>query len=100
MKKIALIAALTLAVPAWAQQAKPPAEPAKPASAAVAPEAPKAEAPKAEASKPEAAKAETPKAQAKAKAPRKPGTHRQEDARHCLEKGSNTEIIKCAEAYL
>ena len=22
------------------------------------------------------------------------------DARHCLEKGSNTEIIKCAEAYL
>jgi hypothetical protein len=25
---------------------------------------------------------------------------RGEDARHCLEKGSNTEIIKCAEAYL
>ncbi|HYG55876.1 MAG TPA: hypothetical protein VD965_11330 [Burkholderiales bacterium] len=25
---------------------------------------------------------------------------RQQDARHCLEKGSNTEIIKCAEAYL
>ena len=25
---------------------------------------------------------------------------REEDARHCLEKGSNTEIIKCAEAYL
>jgi hypothetical protein len=25
---------------------------------------------------------------------------RQEDARHCLDKGSNTEIIKCAEAYL
>ena len=25
---------------------------------------------------------------------------RQEDARHCLDLGSNTEIIKCAEAYL
>ena len=25
---------------------------------------------------------------------------RQEDARHCLEKGNNTDIIKCAEAYL
>jgi len=25
---------------------------------------------------------------------------RNEDARHCLEKSSNTEIIKCAEAYL
>jgi hypothetical protein len=25
---------------------------------------------------------------------------REEDARHCLEKSSNTEIIKCAEAYL
>jgi hypothetical protein len=23
-----------------------------------------------------------------------------QDARHCLEKGDNTEIIKCAEAYL
>jgi hypothetical protein len=85
VKKIALIAALILAVPAWAQETKSPAEPAKPASAPAAPEA---------------AKAETPKAQAKAKAPRKPGTHRQEDARHCLDKGSNTEIIKCAEAYL
>jgi len=85
MKKIALIAALALVMPAWAQEAKPPAE------------APKAEAPKAEAPKPEAPKAETAKA---AKSPRKPGAHRQEDARHCLEKGSNTEIIKCAEAYL
>ena len=25
---------------------------------------------------------------------------RQEDARHCLERPTNTEIIKCAEAYL
>lgn len=84
MKKFALIAALALAIPAWAQDAKPPAEPAKPA----AQEAPKAA---------EAAEA------AKPKAPRKIQPHpsrRQEDARHCLEKGSNTEIIKCAEAYL
>ena len=85
MKKIALVAALALVMPAWGQEAKPPAEPAKPAAAPVVPEAPKAEVPKVE---------------AKAKAPRKPGPHRQEDARHCLEKGSNTEIIKCAEAYL
>ena len=27
-------------------------------------------------------------------------TRRQEDARHCLERPTNTEIIKCAEAYL
>jgi predicted flap endonuclease-1-like 5' DNA nuclease len=85
MKKIALLAALTLAVPAWSQDAKPPAsEPAKPAP--VAQEAPKAEAPKAEAPKP--------------RAHRKANPRRQEDARHCLEKENNTEIIKCAEAYL
>lgn len=27
-------------------------------------------------------------------------SRRAEDARHCLEKASNTEVIKCAEAYL
>lgn len=27
-------------------------------------------------------------------------SRRQEDARHCLERPTNTEIIKCAEAYL
>ena len=31
---------------------------------------------------------------------RKHGPKRGEDARHCLEKASNTEIIKCAEEYL
>ena len=83
MKKIALIAALAFALPAWSQDAKPPAEAPK----APAPDAAKAEAPKAEAPKP--------------KAPRKVHpAKRQEDARHCLDKGSNTEIIKCAEAYL
>ena len=73
MRKIALLAALTVAVSAWAQPAKEPAKPA-------AQEVPKAEAPK-----PVAKKA---------------NPRRQEDARHCLEKSTNTEIIKCAEAYL
>lgn len=87
MKKFALIAVLTLAAPAWSQDAKPAAEPAKPAAV----EAPKADAPKVQAEA------------AKPKAPRKIPVHpskRQEDARHCLDLGSNTEIIKCAEAYL
>jgi len=73
MRKIALLAALTVAVSAWAQPAKEPAKPA-------AQEAPKAEAPKPVA--------------------KKVNPRRQEDARHCLEKSTNTEIIKCAEAYL
>lgn len=85
MKKIALIAALAIAAPSWSQDAKPPAQAQKPAAAAEAPKGP------------EAPKADAPKA------PRKVPVHpakRQEDARHCLEKGSNAEIIKCAEAYL
>lgn len=79
MKNLALLAvAFALSLPAWAQDAKPPAEPPKPAAAApAAPEAPKA--------KPVVKKA---------------NPRRQEDARHCLEKASNTEVIKCAEAYL
>ena len=76
MKKIALIAALLVAAQAGAQTEKPaPKEPAKPAAQ-------------------EAAKADKPAA--KKASPAK----RQEDARHCLEKATNTEIIKCAEAYL
>ena len=31
---------------------------------------------------------------------KKPNPKRQEDARHCLEKPTNTEIIKCSEEYL
>jgi len=72
MKKIALLVALALALPAWPQPAKEPAkEPAKPAAV-----------------------------QEPAKMAKKPNPRRQQDARHCLDKGSNTEIIKCAEAYL
>ena len=60
--------------PKPAAQAPKPAEPAGP----LAPEA----------------KPETPKPMAKKH------LRRNEDARHCLDKGTNTEIIKCAEAYL
>jgi len=76
MKKIAFVAALALAGQAWAQAEKPaPKEAAKPPVQ-------------------EAAKGEKP-------APKKgSAAKRQEDARHCLEKATNTEIIKCAEAYL
>jgi hypothetical protein len=84
MKKIALIAALAIAAQAWAQAEKPaPKEAATP---------PVQEAPKPPVQ--DAAKAEK-------RAPKKgSAAKRQEDARHCLEKATNTEIIKCAEAYL
>ena len=86
MRKIALLAALSIAVSAWAQ--KPPAAPAS------APSAPAATAPAQEAPKAELAKSEV------KKPARKPNPHRQEDARPCLDKPTNTEVIKCAEAYL
>lgn len=70
MKYVTLIAALALASPAPAQE-KPVA------------------------SKPAAQDAAKPKPMA-----RKHGPKRGEDARHCLERPSNTEIIKCAEEYL
>jgi hypothetical protein len=60
-----------------------------------------------EAAKPEpmkeAAKVEPAKAEAakENKAPARTGPRRwNEDARHCLERGSNTEVIKCAEEFL
>jgi len=56
------------------------------------------EAAKPEATK-EAAKAAEPKKQAAA-GPRRAGKRWNEDARHCLERSTNTEIIKCAEEYL
>jgi hypothetical protein len=86
MKKLLLIAAF-FAGPAWAQD-KPAAAPAAPSAAAPA-------------AAPAAAASPAPeKAQQHAKAARKPNPKRSEDARHCLDKESNTEIIKCAEAYL
>ncbi|MGE5639575.1 MAG: hypothetical protein ACM30H_05725 [Clostridia bacterium] len=75
MKSIVLPVALALACTcAWAQD-KPAAKP-----------------------KAEKAKVEKPKAAEKSAEGKK--SRRHEDARACLEKGSNTEIIKCAEAYL
>lgn len=68
----------------------PDTPPAKPAAAA--PAAPAASAPQATVTvKPTV----PPKPMSSARKAR-----REEDARHCLDKGSNTEIIKCAEAYL
>lgn len=73
MKRIVLIAALSVGLPALAQD-----KPAAP-----------------EAAKPAAQDAAKPKPVA-----RKHGPKRGEDARQCLEKTSNTEVIKCAEEYL
>lgn len=91
MKKAALLVALCVAMPGWAQDAKPPAqEEAKPAAPAAAP----------------AAQPAAPAAQEAGQPAKKPvakkahPSRRQQDARHCLEKPTNTEIIKCAEAYL
>jgi hypothetical protein len=74
-----------LAATAWAQQ---------PAKEAAKPE-PVKEAAKPEPMK-EAAKSEPPTKKAAAKGPRRWN----EDARHCLERPSNTEVIKCAEEFL
>jgi hypothetical protein len=54
---------------------------------------------KPEAPKPEA-KAAEPKASAKPAVARKVSPKRHEDARQCLERSTNSEIIKCAEEYL
>ena len=52
--------------------------------------------PKAEAAKPAPASSPAKSAAAKKVHPNR----RTEDARHCLEKPTNTEVIKCAEEYL
>ena len=70
-------------------------------AAAVAAQAPAKPEPMKEPAK-EPAKAEAaPPKQAAASGPKIPKPRRwNEDARHCLEKTSNTEVIKCAEEYL
>jgi hypothetical protein len=85
MKRTLISLAVMVAVPlAWAQDKPKPAaqQPAKPAAPAAQP-----------APAPMVADKPAPVA-------RKMNPRRSEDARHCLEKNSNTEIIKCAEAYL
>jgi hypothetical protein len=80
MKHLAFSVIIGFATAAWAQD-KPAPAPDKPAAE-----------PAKEAAKPVAAKSA---------APRKGTTSRRtEDARHCLEKTSNTEVIKCAEEFL
>lgn len=75
MKQLMFLLMASIALAAWAQD-KPAAK---------------------EAAKPEARK-EEPKKQASA-GPRKQRRW-SEDARHCLERPTNTEVIKCAEEYL
>jgi hypothetical protein len=74
MRTIVLLAALALTSAVWAQAEKEAAkpEPAKPAAQKTA-------------SKPASVAKKS---------------RRHQDARHCLAKASNTEVIKCAEAYL
>ena len=79
MKLIAFLVFMCVAVPASAQAPKEPAKPVEPAK---------------EAAKPVAEPAK------QAAVPRKGPRRWNEDARHCLERGSNTDIIKCAEEYL
>jgi hypothetical protein len=83
MKHIFFLAFIGLASSAGAQAPKEPAkEAAKPAAV---------QEPMKEAAKPSPSK--------QAAGPRKPRRWN-EDARHCLERASNTEIIKCAEEFL
>jgi hypothetical protein len=83
MKHIAFLVIVIFAAAVFAQE-KPPA--------------------KEEATKPEATKPEPMKEAAKpapTKSAAKKGHRRwNEDARHCLERTSNTEVIKCAEEFL
>lgn len=75
MKRTILLVALAMAATAWAQAPAPQKEPVAAKEAA----------------KPEAQKPAT---------VAKRTSRRQQDARHCLERGNNIEIIKCAEEYL
>ena len=84
MKQIAFIVIALFACAAWAQAPKEPAKEA--VKEAAKPEAVK------ETAKPEKQAAAVPASTGPRKARRW-----NEDARHCLELPSNTEIIKCAE---
>jgi hypothetical protein len=81
MKQLAFVTIVMLAVPAWAQTEKPAA--------------------KEESAKPVAQAEKSKQAAATAGAPRIPNPRRwKEDARHCLDRPTNTEVIKCAEEFL
>jgi len=94
MKQIVFLAFISFAAAGWAQAPakpeapKPAAEAAKPAAE---PAPMKDAAPKPMADAPKQA----------ATGPRIPNPRRwNEDARHCLERPTPTEVIKCAEEYL
>jgi hypothetical protein len=90
MKQILFSAFIGLTFSVWAQA---------PQSAAKEPSKPVAQEPAKPAPMKEAAKPAGEPAKQAAVTPRKPRRWN-EDARHCLERGSTTEIIKCAEEYL
>jgi len=104
MKLITFLAFMCFATASWGQAAvkpeapkpapevaKPAAEPAKPAADAAKPAPMKDAAPKPVADVPKQA----------ATGPKIPNPRRwNEDARHCLERPTPTEVIKCAEEYL
>lgn len=76
MKQLVFSVIVMFAASAWGQAPKEPPKPAAPTK--------------------EAAKPAPTKEAAVARKPRRWN----EDARHCLERASNTEIIKCAEEFL
>jgi hypothetical protein len=85
MKQLVFLVITVFAAAAFAQE-KPPAQEKSPV--------------KEEATKPEPMKEAVKPAPTKSAASRKGARRWNEDARHCLEKASNTEVIKCAEEYL
>lgn len=87
VKRIAMLVVLTVSSSLALAQASKPAAPEEPPKAAAAQEPAKAAV--REAAKPAAKSAVVAKK-----------SRRSEDARRCLDKASNTEIIKCAEEYL
>ena len=90
MKLITFLAFICFTTAGWAQA------PAKPEAPKAAPEAAKPAPMKEAAPKP---MAEAPKQAATG--PKIPNPRRwNEDARHCLERPTPTEVIKCAEEYL
>jgi hypothetical protein len=99
MKQILFSAFIGLAFSAWAQAPQPAAkEPPKPMAQEPAKPAAAKEAAKPSPTK-EAAKPAGEPAKQAAVTPKKPRRWN-EDARHCLERGSTTERRQCAEEYL
>lgn len=91
MKHILFLAFVAWALSAWGQAPQPATkEPAKPAAPVKEAAKPVAEPAKMAAKEP---------AKEQAAVTKKPRRWN-EDARHCLERASNTEIIKCAEEFL